>query len=123
MNTIDEMITVLKAFKEGKTIEFRRMEGIGNTKWRETASPIWEWARYEYRVKPEAEYVPYDSVFEVDRSKWVRKKDVPGMLRAITIIDTDKNWVYVEQFCWYNPEEFFEQYEYEDGTPCGKLVE
>lgn len=43
MNTIDEMITVLKAFKEGKTIEFRRMEGIGDTKWREIARPIWEW--------------------------------------------------------------------------------
>lgn len=121
MNTIDEMITVLKAFKEGKTIEFRRMEGIGNTKWEKTNSPIWEWARYEYRVKPEPKYVPYNSVSEVDRSKWVKRKDTT-ILRAIIKIDTSaKNCVYIEGSNWYSLKEFFEIFEYEDGTPCGKM--
>ena len=119
MKSIDEMCAVMQAFKEGKTIECRMFM---YDEWEETDDIEWNWVLFDYRIKPESKYVPYDSVLEIDRSKWVRKKDVPGMLRAITVIDTDKNRVYIEQFCWYTLEEFFEHFEYEDGTPCGKLV-
>ena len=47
--TIDEMIAILRAAKEGKAIEFRRP---GGGMWF-SAEPVWCFNKYEYRVKPE----------------------------------------------------------------------
>lgn len=75
MKTIEEMIAVMKAFIEGKKIEY--VSVIANEKiWNLTENPLWNWAIKDYRVKPEPHYVPYDSVVEVDRDKWVRRKDI-----------------------------------------------
>ena len=120
MKSIDEMCAVMQAFKDGKKVECRM---IGYDDWEETDDVQWNWALFDYRVKPEPEYVPYDWVFEVNRSKWVRNKNYPGVLRPITMIDTIKNAVHITGCGWNNLEEFFKRYEYEDGTPCGKLVE
>jgi len=46
--TNDEMIKVLQAHKEGKTIETKR---IGRGEWTEV-SPCWNFQEFEYRVKP-----------------------------------------------------------------------
>lgn len=62
--TIDEMIAVLQAAKEGKNIEFshysgrRDGENIGRScakspEWRRAFTPTWNFHKYEYRVKPE----------------------------------------------------------------------
>lgn len=120
MKTIDEMCAVMQAFKEGKTIECRMFM---YDEWEETDDIEWDWALFDYRVKPESEYVPYDSVSEIDRSKWVRKKDAPNLLRAITMINASENELHISGHCPLTLERFFEFFEYEDGTPCGKLVE
>ncbi len=120
MKSIDEMCAVMQAFKEGKTIEelYDR-----DTEWKVVETPLWNFHNYQYRVKPEPKYVPYDSVSEVERNKWVRKKDGPNVLRVISAINTYTNEVYVTVYRWCTIKEFFEEFEYEDGTPCGKLVE
>lgn len=49
--THDEMIAVIQAHKEGKTIEAC---AIGYTNWRVTADPpTWNFYAMDYRVKPE----------------------------------------------------------------------
>ncbi len=50
--SIDEQIAVMKAFKEGKTIECK-VKNDDNDPWTETKSPTWNFAVCEYRIKPE----------------------------------------------------------------------
>ena len=53
MKDIDHMIAVMQAAKKGKEIQFR---GRGNSStdenWGRAPSPIWDWAAFEYRIKP-----------------------------------------------------------------------
>ena len=54
MNDIDYMIAVLQAAKEGKTIQYGARRNRGTDKnWGDASNPIWDWATYDYRVKPE----------------------------------------------------------------------
>ena len=46
--TYDEMIAVLRAHKEGKTIQSK----LGK-EWADVADPTWNFGTVEYRVKPE----------------------------------------------------------------------
>ena len=49
--SIDAMIEVLQAAKEGKAIQVRQALSTPTT-WRATV-PLWDFERNEYRVKPE----------------------------------------------------------------------
>ena len=51
MQTIDNMVAVMTAAKEGKTIQSRYHDDI-NAGWVNTTSPLWNWAKFDYRVKP-----------------------------------------------------------------------
>lgn len=54
MNDIDHMIAVLQAFKEGKAIQYwARCNRGTDENWGDAPNPIWNWASYDYRVKPE----------------------------------------------------------------------
>lgn len=48
-DNIDYKIGVMQAFKEGKVIEYRNMLGS----WYSSTDPMWNWDKYDYRVKPE----------------------------------------------------------------------
>lgn len=119
MKSIDEMCAVMQAFKEGKTIEFKDNRSVGN-EWKRGVKPTWDWNYFDYRVKPEPKYVPYDSVTEVEKDKWIMRKG-SNIIDKITSIDREDNTVYYG--VWEDLQHLFEKYTYEDGTPCGKLVE
>lgn len=53
--TIDEMITVLQAAKEGKLIQCREKTDDDSAYWTEgsVGSFVWNFNNYDYRVKPE----------------------------------------------------------------------
>ena len=54
MTDIDHMIAVMQAAKEGKAIQYRARGNRGTDEnWGDAPSPIWNWAKYDYRVKPE----------------------------------------------------------------------
>lgn len=55
--TIDEMIEVLQAYKEGKTIQAREK---GYTDWFDTNYPFFDFDNLEYRIK-EQKIVPYET--------------------------------------------------------------
>lgn len=76
----------------------------------------------DYRVKPEPHYVPYDSVLEVERDKWIRAKSDTSTLFRISKIRLKENEV-VFTNCRWNLRELFEDFEYEDGSPYGKKVD
>lgn len=52
MKTIDEMIAVMQAFKEGKKIEYHAI-AIPNKKWQKAARPSWDWSNFDYRITRE----------------------------------------------------------------------
>ncbi len=54
-----ELLPIIQAFAEGKTIEFRER---GCTLWTESISPIFNFANLEYRIKPEPKYRPFKDV-------------------------------------------------------------
>ena len=53
MKTTTEMIEVMQAFMHGEKIEvLKALSG-----WTHTPMPGWDWATYDYRVKPEPQHV------------------------------------------------------------------
>lgn len=61
MTRTEEQIAVMQAFVAGKTIEHRYGRG---DEWSELGCPTWNWAVYDYRVKPEPQ-VRYVNVYKV----------------------------------------------------------
>lgn len=119
MKSIDEMCAVMQAYKEGKKIEYVSKSSVTNI-WRDEPKPIWDWDGFDYRVKEEPHYVPYDSVTEVEKDKWVMKKG-SKRIHKITSIDYIDDTVFICE--WENMQRLFDEYTYEDGTPCGKLIQ
>lgn len=54
---INDYITVLEAYRDGKEIEYRPR--TGNEPWRLTKNPIFDFNTIEYRIKPIPAYRPY----------------------------------------------------------------
>lgn len=52
MQTIDEMIAVLTAAKEGRKIQARHTDNPTDL-WENIANPLWDFGSYDYRAKPE----------------------------------------------------------------------
>ena len=53
MNDIDYMIAVMQAAKEGKAIQYRARCNRGTDEnWGVAPRACWNWASYDYRVKP-----------------------------------------------------------------------
>lgn len=56
--SIDEQITVMQAYKEGRIIECKpkyKKEDV----WEVLQEPVWNWQDFNYRVKPEPKHRPY----------------------------------------------------------------
>ena len=53
MKTIDEMIEVMVAAKDGKTIQARRHGRCADAMWVDAPVVGWNWGDFDYRVKPE----------------------------------------------------------------------
>lgn len=117
--TTSEMATVMMAYEHGKKIEVKG-KWEKETSWR-LCTPLWNWVDCDYRVKPEPQYVPYDSIKEVYKDKWFKHK-ASGMSYRIILLDPNDNTVQLG-YGWVSLQKLFEDYTYEDGTPCGKLVE
>lgn len=49
---LEERYQVRKAFENGEPLQYRRINPISFEEWRDATWSRWEWARYEYRIKP-----------------------------------------------------------------------
>ena len=49
--TTKEMIEVMQAYEKGEEIEMR-LADCEDDRWAPTASPLWNWDNFEYRIKP-----------------------------------------------------------------------
>lgn len=121
--TTDEILAVLQAFKEGKKIEAKcKPNGL----WKETSIPLWNFADFDYRVKPEPHYRPFESAEEVmeaikEHGDWVKQK---ANAAFVAIHAFDNEYLSVGDAPGGRTyQSLFYGATFVDGTPFGKLVE
>ena len=124
--TITEMTKVMKAFAEGKKIQFTSVANK-DVVWMDTDNPTWDFSSYNYRIKPKYKAKPYkglDEMFADYKSRF----NVPDWpiytMPLIWLIrkDTGSKFL-VTEFGRYSRDlnDVFEGYTYLDGSPCGIL--
>lgn len=116
---INKMTRVMRAFAEGKPVEFRAKLGNEDRAWKTASAPSWDWDTFDYRVKPDLVAVPYNRVEEVNYDSWLKAKDTPDVLCRINMVNIKHNQVFIENNGWQSLNELFEEFTYEDGSPCG----
>ena len=131
-NEVKELLPIMQAFAEGKTIEERI---IGNDNWIETdeiyggRNNDYDY-RVNYHIKPEPKYRPFKNTEECwnEMKKhqpfgWVKCKDGSTTNKFMFICDiSDKEATFNNciEFTYYS---FLEDYVFADGTPFGVLEE
>ena len=123
---VKEMLPVLKAFAEGKTIESRCIKG-DKSLWYDDEDPSFD-DDLEYRIKPEPTYRPFKDVEECWQE--IRKHDTfikykviessKDVYLIIQRIKTDGIETDVERLDF---ETAFKWFTFADGTPFGVKVE
>ena len=116
---VKELLPIIQAFAEGKTIEYREHDG----EWKVAHTPTWS-SRLFYRIKPESKYRPFKSVEECWKEMqkhsnfgWVNYDDSICFIQSIspkgiTII----NWANEINFFF---DECLENLTFTNGTPFG----
>lgn len=120
-----DLLPIIQAFVEGKTIEFRER---GCTLWTESVSPIFNFAIFEYRIKPEPKYRPFKDAEECWQEMlkhqpfgWLKDKEV-DCFTAITRVQEDEEDIGQMEISGtpnWNLSGLFDCFTFADGTPFG----
>lgn len=119
-----ELLPIIQAFVEGKTIEFRER---GCTLWTESVSPIFNFAIFEYRIKPSLKYRPFKDAEECWQE--MQKHQPFGWLKHKTdnvysfISKIDKDCCYFAVNVYWGFDTLFKTKTFIDGAPFGIKVE
>ena len=123
---VSEQIAIIKAYEDGKTIErrafftseWKSIDNINNYQF--------NFAEYEYRIKPVPKYRPYESVDEAfNEAKkhgfWMQNVD-RMYLRFIDGFHINKNSdIFI---CDYCVDDILDMFVWaDDGSPCGVKIE
>lgn len=129
--TTKEKIEVMKAYAEGKKIEWKPKGCQGWDEWTFNEEPTWNWNECDFRIKPEPTYRPYkdtDEMIEDFKKRfnvevppyalpeiWVENKfsKVRRLITGFRVISVD---IYDSE---WSMNELFNRYTYLDGSPCG----
>lgn len=132
-----DLIDIMKSWEEGKTIQY-----LHDDDWRDVAynNPLWG-LNNTYRIKPEPEYIPFDSVQELidawDRKYpqnknrpegtmpliWIENKAYKGTVFLITAYYFERDMHDADvgtNEADYTLKELFEDYTFADGSIIGK---
>ena len=121
---VKEMLPVLQAFAEGKTIESRCIKR-DNSLWYDDEDPSFD-NDFEYRIKPEPKYRPFKDAEEcwVEMQKhqpfgWLKsKKD--GYYSFITMLNYRFR---LNGYDGWRFDDVINKFTFADGTPFGVKVE
>ena len=113
-----ELLPIMQAFAEGKTIEYRTLGGA----WKVANTPTWSSCLF-YRIKPEPKYRPFRNVEECWQEMqkhqpfgWLKDTDTGGYIIISELDDKDieisgnNGWDYVGLMTCYT---------FSDGTTFG----
>ena len=122
---VSEQIAIMKAYEDGKTIEQKRCD---ETKWKSIdniENYQFNFAEYEYRIKPVPKYRPYESVddaFNEAKKHGFWMQNVDRMyLRFIDGFHINKNSdIFI---CDYCVDDILDMFVWlDDGSPCGTKI-
>ena len=121
-----QLLPIIQAFAEGKTIEYRESGGA----WKVAHTPTWS-SRLFYRIKPEPKYRPFKTKEECWNEMlkhhpfgWLKSK-MNGRFSCIgEVYGSDEfETVYIalstSESLSRSSDSMFEQYTFYDGTPFG----
>lgn len=130
--TTQEKIEVMKAYAEGKKIQYSNKDGKIWMDWPYSIEPSWDWFHQDYRIKPENKYRPYKDTAELKADFF---KDCPDMGKRhrlsiwvvshggteleITGFSEKGNYAFTDNAGVRSMEDLFKNFKYLDGTPCG----
>lgn len=125
-----ELLPIMQAFAEGKTIEYREYDG----EWKVARTPTWS-SRLFYRIKPESKYRPFKTQEECwnEMQKhqpfgWVKSKD-KGYFHLIGLVQFESEFEDVvitfatSENLARSSHSIYENYIFADGTPFGTKEE
>lgn len=116
---VKEILPIMQAFAEGKVIQCRNKEAI-DFRWRDIDTPSWI-DNLVYRIKPEPHYIPFTyEDHKLFKDKWIKHKKYNNTLNRVVRIGNSV--IYTPDYP-VSYETLLSDYVFEDGTPCGKLVE
>ena len=121
-----ELLPIMQAFAEGKTIEYREYDG----EWKVARTPTWS-SRLFYRIKQEPKYRPFKTQEECwnEMQKhqpfgWVKSKD-KGYFHLIGLVQFESEFEDVvitfatSENLARSSHSIYENYIFADGTPFG----
>ncbi len=91
--TINEQIAVMKAFAEGKSIQYKLTE-----EWKDAINPTWNWDDYKYRIKPDVVLLPKKGDLI-----WVSDGDGECVLVKIYSVENEYLRIYNTVNSYFNP--------------------
>ena len=117
-----ELLPIIKAFAEGKTIECKNLFGS----WTEAKCPSWS-NNFEYRIKPKPKYRPFKNQEECWQEmhkhpdfSWVKKKNTKEYYNITEIYKTrSESAIVLIGDCTYTLNEAFDVFTFTDSTPFG----
>lgn len=125
-----ELLPIMQAFAEGKTIEYREYGGA----WKVARTPTWS-SHLSYRIKPEPEYRPFKTKEECWNEMqnhqpfgWLKSKK-NGRFRCIGEVSWSDEFGTVHialstsESLSRSANSMFDEYTFADGTPFGTKEE
>lgn len=122
-----ELLPIIKAFAEGKDIEYRS-KGF-NEDWKKvTQIPVLSFKSFEYRIKPEPTYRPFKDAEECWQEMqkhqpfgWVRSKEDES--RALITLMISERDIFINSIGGSTMYELMEKFTFADGAVFGILKE
>lgn len=113
-----DAVKVMEAYANGKKIQYKEI-----SEWLDTSLPLFNWAKYKYRVKPEPKYRPFkthgecwNEMLKHQPFGWLRSKKCNALLWNVTSINKDDITIICDYYKFHRA---FECFEFTDGTPFG----
>lgn len=124
-----ELLPFIKAFGEGKSIEFSSITDVSKA-WREvTDFPLGMIDSFKFRIKPETKYRPFKDAEECFAEMqnhqpfgWVKRKE-DKHYSLITDVDDIEYGISLNERSGFNMDYVLINYTFVDGTPFGVKVE
>ena len=124
-NDIDYMLSVMQAYKEGKTIENKAK--YTTSVWYIDHSPVWNWDYIDYRVKEEEKkpaYRPYENkneflVDSMNNGFYIRDKKTNARFLSTCVLAGGIEMMCHGECISFTWKKLFEKFTWDNGYPCG----